>query len=262
MFVNPDWISDHAGMVRVLVLCGTGDAIELVAKLSEISDIEVIASLAGRTRQPASLTGTVRIGGFGGADGLTTYLQTQKIDYLIDATHPFAIQMSDHAVAATKAVGIPSVMLVRPAWEKVSGDRWIEVESVEAAVQAIPVTAKRIFLTIGRQQLAPFTTLKEPWFLIRSIESSDVVIPNSKILLDRGPFSLDRERQLLRDDRIDLIVSKNSGGEATYAKVVAARELDIPIVMVQRPVMPNVEQVESVDRAIDWLQDRLKGKFN
>jgi len=249
-------------MVRVLVLCGTGDAIELVAKLSKIPHIETIASLAGRTSQPASLIGKVRTGGFGGVDGLATYLQTQQIDYLIDATHPFAIQMSDHAAAATKAVGIPSVMLVRPAWKKVTGDRWIEVESVEAAVQAIPVTAKRIFLTVGRQQLEPFTTLKEPWYLIRSIESSDVVIPNSKIVLDRGPFNLEQERQLLSEYRIDLIVSKNSGGAATYAKVVAARELDIPIVMVQRPVMPNVEQVESVDRSIGWLQDQLKGKLN
>ena len=245
-------------MVRVLILGGTGDASELAAKVSVIPGIEAIASLAGRTRQPSVPLGTVRVGGFGGATGLAVYLREQHIDMLIDATHPFAAQISWNAAAAATEVGIPHLMLVRPAWEKVAGDVWIEVESVEAAAAAIPATARQVFLTIGRQQLAPFATLTKNWFLMRSIDppAPDVAIPNGKLLLDRGPFNLEQERQLLQEYQIDAIVSKNSGGDATYAKIVAARELSIPVVMVQRPAMPTGERVADVAGVLAWLKQR------
>ena len=242
-------------MKRVLILGGTGDAAALAAKAAQIPNVEIITSLAGRTQNPTAIAGSVRVGGFGGASGLRNYLRDRQITCLIDATHPFAAQISHNAAIATRDIGIPHLMLVRPAWEEQSGDRWIEVESVEAAALALEQTAKRVFLTIGRQQLAPFARLHNVWFLMRSIDPPlpDITLPNGITVLDRAPFTIAQEKQLMLDHTIDTIVSKNSGGNATYAKIVAARELEIPIVMVQRSPTPQVEQVANVESAIDWL---------
>ena len=242
-------------MKRVLILGGTGDAAALAAKAAQIPNVEIITSLAGRTQNPTAIAGSVRVGGFGGASGLRNYLRDRQITCLIDATHPFAAQISHNAAIATRDIGIPHLMLVRPAWEKQSGDRWIEVESVEAAALALEHRAKRAFLTIGRQQLAPFARLHNVWFLMRSIDPPlpDITLPNGIRVLDRAPFTIAQEKQLMLDHTIDTIVSKNSGGNATYAKIVAARELEIPIVMVQRSPTPQVEQVANVESAIDWL---------
>ncbi|HEY9629988.1 MAG TPA: cobalt-precorrin-6A reductase [Coleofasciculaceae cyanobacterium] len=249
-------MNSRAEKTRVLILGGTGDAVELAAQASAIPQLEVMTSLAGRTRQPSTPVGNSRVGGFGGATGLTTYLQAHSIDLLIDATHPFAAQISWNAAIAAAKAHIPHLMLVRPMWQKAPGDRWIEVDSVEAAAATIPEGAKRVFLTIGRQQLAPFVPLHSICFLIRSIDPPEPPLPPGKILLDRGPFSLEQERSLLQDYQIDAIVSKNSGGDATYAKVIAARERDISIVMVQRPAMPVADRVSEVDGALDWLKQQ------
>ncbi len=219
----------------------------------------MITALAGRTQHPSEIAGTLRIGGFGGVSGLTNYLREQQIDILLDATHPFAKQISVNAALAVKSIGIPALRVVRPAWTKVEGDRWIEVQSIEAAVEAIPSTAQKVFLAIGRQQLAPFMALAQPWFLLRSIEQPDVMPLKGMVLCDRGPFTLARELQLLREYQIDLMVSKNSGGDATYAKLEAARELDIPVVMIQRPIIPPVEQVSTVAEATAWVVTRILG---
>jgi precorrin-6A/cobalt-precorrin-6A reductase len=245
-------------MQRLLILGGTGDAVELARQAINLPGLEVITSLAGRTSAPKKLVGAVRIGGFGGEAGLVEYLQTEQIDLLIDATHPFAAQISWNAAGAARTVGIPWLMLIRPGWERLPQDDWIEVESVEAAVVAIPARAERIFLTIGRQQLAPFASLTDKWCLMRSIDPPDsgILLPLGELLFDRGPFSLDRELKLLQDYRIDTIVSKNSGGDATYAKIIAARELGLPVVMVQRPIVPNGDIVTDVSGAIEWLIDR------
>lgn len=244
-------------MKKVLILGGTGDAVKLAAQLSTIPEIEIISSLAGRTKKPAALVGQVRIGGFGGAEGLVNYLQEYSINFLIDATHPCAGHITINGAIASQIVKIPHLMLVRPQWGKVSGDNWIEVESVEAAAQAIPESVNRVFITSGRQQLEPFSqrshTYPKTWYLMRSIDPPDIELPNSKVLLDRGPFSLEQERKLLREYEIEAIVSKNSGGDATYAKIIAARELEIPIVMVQRPAMPEGQKVVSIEEAIAWL---------
>ncbi len=241
-------------MIRVLILGGTSEALELTAKLSMIPDVEVILSLAGRTRQPVvPAAGEVRIGGFGGLSGLIHYLQNRHINVLIDATHPFAAIISWIAAAAAIATNIPHLMVIRPAWVKTPEDQWIEVENVESAVQAIPVMAQRVFLSIGRQELTPFVSVPEVWFLMRSIDPPDLEIPNGELLLERGPFSLQQERQLLREYRIDAIISKNSGGDATYAKIMAARDLRIPVVMVQRPAIPIGELVMDVDSAVKWF---------
>ena len=240
-------------MKKILILGGTGDAVKLAARLAIFPEIEVISSLAGRTKKPSALVGQVRIGGFGGADGLANYLQENSIDILIDATHPCAGQITHNGAIAAQVANIPHLMLVRSPWEKVSGDHWIEVSSIESAAIAIPDYLNRVFITSGRQQLEPFLRRPNIWYLMRSIDPPDLQLPNSKVILDRGPFSLDQERQLLRDYQIQAIVSKNSGGGATYAKVIAARELGLPIIMVQRPASPDGEKVTSIDEAIVWL---------
>jgi precorrin-6A/cobalt-precorrin-6A reductase len=246
-------------MKRLLILGGTGDAIKLAAQTVNLPGLETITSLAGRTSEPGTVASETRIGGFGGEAGLVEYLRSNAIDLLIDATHPFAAQISWNAAHAASTVGIPSLMLVRPAWARDIQDNWIEVESIDRAVAAVPTTAARIFFPLGRQQLAPFAILTDRWCLMRSIEppAPDMPLPPGKMLLDRGPFSLEQERQLLRDYRIDAIVSKNSGGAATYAKIIAARELGLPIVMVQRPMMPAGERVGHVGEAIDWLRAKI-----
>lgn len=246
-------------MKRVLILGGTAEAAALATKVAELPGLEVINSLAGRTQNPTALTGSVRVGGFGGEVGLTQFLHDRQIDYLIDATHPFAAQISWNAAAAASHAGIPHLMLIRPAWEKLPSDRWQEVDSIEAAVVALENQGNRVFLTIGRQQLAPFARLQNLWFLMRAIDppAPDTLVPKGLLLLDRGPFTLAQERQLLRNYAIDTIVSKNSGGQATYAKIVAAREMQLPIVLIKRPVMPTGEQVADAQAAFQWLQNQL-----
>ena len=248
--------------MKVLILGGTGDAVKLAAKLLLVPKLEIITSLAGRTRKPSALVGDFRIGGFGGISGLVNYIFEQKIDLLIDATHPCAGQISWHGAIACEITKTPHLMLVRPEWQKIEGDRWIEVESVEAAAQIIPQLGTRIFITSGRQQLEPFLSIVQTHphlcFLLRSIDPPDLVIPNSKILLDRGPFSLEGERKLLQDYEIEAIVSKNSGGEATSAKLIAARALNIPIVMIQRPQMPEGDKVNDIEEAIAWINEELQ----
>jgi len=241
---------------RLLILGGTGDAAALAARASQIADVEVVYSLAGRTQQPFTpKMGTVRIGGFGGAAGLAAFLDCSQIDLLIDATHPFAAQISANAAIAAAECNVPHLMLVRPAWEMVEGDRWIEVANHSEAATALSGQSQRVFLTIGRQELAEFAGLDAIWFLMRAIDppAPNTPVPNGKLLLARGPFTLEDERELLLEYQIDTIVSKNSGGAATYAKIVAARDLGIPVVMVQRPQIPDVEQVADVAGAISWL---------
>lgn len=244
--------------LRILVLGGTSDAAALVTQL-QLLPVEVISSLAGRTQSPIAPGGTLRVGGFGGVEGLADYLRQQQIDLLIDATHPFAAQISWNAAAAATQAGIARLLLLRPAWDKTDDDRWIEVASHAAAVQILPGLARRIFLTIGRQELAAYAALPDLWFLMRMIDPPPdaAAIPPGELLLARGPFTLAEEQQLLSQFRIEALVSKNSGGEATYAKIVAARRAQLPVVMVARPPLPLGEQVADVDSAIAWVKRYL-----
>ncbi|MBW4556513.1 MAG: cobalt-precorrin-6A reductase [Trichormus sp. ATA11-4-KO1] len=248
-------------MIRVLILGGTGDAAELAARVATIPGIEAITSLAGRTREPSIPLGDLRIGGFGGVAGLASYLRQMKIDLLIDATHPFATQISGNAADAATAVAIPRLKLIRPPWEKVCGDRWIEVDHLKAAALYLENQAERVFLTVGRQELDTFAHLKEIWFLMRMIDPPEpnALVPPGIVLCDRGPFALHREREILIKHKIDTIVSKNSGGNATYAKIAAARELGLKVVMVNRSPAPPGEQVSNVDDALAWLLNKLHG---
>ncbi|WP_298906807.1 cobalt-precorrin-6A reductase [uncultured Nostoc sp.] len=246
-------------MIRVLILGGTGDAAELAAKVATIQGLEAITSLAGRTREPSVPLGDLRVGGFGGVAGLATYLRVMQIDLLIDATHPFATQISLNAADAATEVGVPRLMLIRPPWEKGTDDRWIEVDSIEAAAASVANQAQRVFLTVGRQELAAFAHCKKIWFLMRMIDppTNDALVPPGVILCDRGPFTFNNERQILIDHKIDTIVSKNSGGDATKPKIIAARELGMKVVMVNRPAIPPGEQVTDVDGALAWLFNRI-----
>jgi precorrin-6A/cobalt-precorrin-6A reductase len=242
-------------MKRVLILGGTGDAVVLATRIAQIPGFEAIASLAGRTQNSMALSDSTRVGGFGGVEGLVNYLRDRKIDRLIDATHPFAAQISWHAATAAAEVGIPHLMLVRPVWQKAGGDRWLEVANMEEAATGISGLAPRVFLAIGKQDLATFAHLRDIWFLMRAIAppQADALIPPGKLLLSRGPFTLAEERSLLMQYEIGAIVSKNSGGGAIYAKIIAARELEIPVVMIARPSMPSCEQVTTIEEVLTWL---------
>ncbi|NES77824.1 MULTISPECIES: cobalt-precorrin-6A reductase [unclassified Okeania] len=241
---------------RVLILGGTGNGWKLAALATTIPGLEVINSLAGRTRQPSIKFTHTRIGSFGGVPGLTEYLQAQQIDLLIDATHPFAVQISWNAAIATSELNIPHLMLISPPWEKTEGDRWVEVENKQTVIEILPKLAQRVFLSIGRQELASYAHLQNLWFLMRTIDPPklNTLLPPGKLLTKRGPFSLLEERSLLQKYKIEAIVSKNSGGDATYAKIIAARELGIPVVMIQRPPLPDGKQVTDVESAVSWLR--------
>lgn len=238
----------------MLILGGTGDARRL-ASLATTAGFDVISSLAGRTSNPDLPEGEVRVGGFGRADGLAAYLRSEGVELLVDATHPFADQISANAAAAAAAAGVPRLLLQRPRWEETPGDRWVRVGSVDAAAAALPRLARRVFLTIGRQELAAFAHLEHLWFLYRMIEAPGVETPRppGELLLDRGPFSDDGERALMRAHRIEALVTRNSGGKETYPKIAAARALGLPVVMIDRPRLPASDIVDGPAVALTWL---------
>ncbi|MFR9730748.1 cobalt-precorrin-6A reductase [Saccharopolyspora sp. MS10] len=243
---------DATGVRRVLVLGGTGEARELAARLGAEPGVRVISSLAGRVRDPRLPEGEVRIGGFGGADGLAAWLSAEGIAAVVDATHPFAAAMTAHAVAACATSGVPLLVLRRPAWEPEPD--WHLAGSLDEAAAALPGLGERIFLSTGRQGVARFAHL-DLWFLLRAVDPPDPPLPpRAATVLARGPFGLDAERALLREHRIDVLVTKNSGGPMTRPKLDAARELGVRVVVVQRPPEPGVPTVEQVDAAVRWVR--------
>jgi precorrin-6A/cobalt-precorrin-6A reductase len=244
---------------RVLLLGGTTEATELAAELAKDGRIELIVSLAGRTAHPSVRDGQLRAGGFGGAEGLAAYLEKEAIDFLVDGTHPFAAVMPFNAAAACLRVGVPLVKICRPAWGPAEGDRWTSVSDLhEAAATLVACGGRRVFLTTGRKELDPFRGLRGITFFVRSIEPPDLRgFEAATAVLARGPFDLNAERALLSGHAIDTLVSKNSGGAATAAKLEAARELRIEVVMVRRPAVPEVPLVDNVAEARRWISARL-----
>ncbi len=242
--------------MRVLVLGGTTEASKLARALAERGDIDATLSLAGRTVDPLAQPIPTRIGGFGGVEGQAAYLRDNRIDAVIDATHPFAAQISRHAAEAARLTGTPIVAYVRPAWARVAGDRWIEVGDLDAAVAVLGAASRRVLLTTGRLGLSHFEAAPQHHYLIRTIDHPGDLpgLPDHTLLLDRGPFDLAAERRLMREARIDVVVTKNSGGAATYPKIVAARELGLPVVIVQPPVRPDVAQVHDVAAVMAFLE--------
>ncbi|MFC9517003.1 cobalt-precorrin-6A reductase [Nocardiaceae bacterium NPDC056970] len=241
---------------RVLVLGGTGEARRLAALLDQDPFVEVTSSLAGRVREPVLPVGQVRIGGFGGVDGLAQWLRDNHVDAVVDATHPFAARITANAAAATARVGVPLLVLRRPEWAPGPGDRWHVVPDLAAAANAVNGLGERVFLTIGRQGVDAFADASG-WFLIRAIDPPEVRIPErSELLLARGPFTVEDEVALLREHRIDVVVTKNSGGALTSAKLEAAREVGVPVVMVARtPIPEGVASTSDLDAAAAWAAD-------
>ena len=244
---------------RLLVLGGTGDAIALAARAAELPGLAVVSSLAGRTRNPRTPAGELRIGGFGGADGLADYLRREKIDLVVDATHPFAARITVNAVAACARAQLSLVALRRPEWRPGPDDHWVEVATVAEAAEAAGTHGRRIFVTVGGGEIGPFERRPDLWLLVRLIEAADdpPEIADGEIIVARGPFDVVDEKRLMTGHRIDCVATKNAGGDATYAKIAAARALDLPVIMVRRPPVPETASVETVDAAIDWLKARL-----
>jgi precorrin-6A/cobalt-precorrin-6A reductase len=242
-------------MPRLLILGGTSEARELGERLVGRADLAVTISLAGRTARPAAQAVAVRVGGFGGASGLAAYLRAHRIDALIDATHPFAVTISAHAAAAAATSSVALIALRRPPWRPVAGDRWVDVVDRDAAVGATGSPPRRLFLALGRQDLAAFERAPQHTYLVRSV---DPVVPPLRIaratyVCARGPFSEADDRALLSAHCIDAVVAKNSGGAATYSKIAAARSLGLEVIMIARPPAPAVPTVETVAEAIAWL---------
>jgi precorrin-6A/cobalt-precorrin-6A reductase len=243
----------------LLILGGTSEGFAVAEAAAAVPGLRVISSLAGRVASPRQVPGELRIGGFGGVDGLAAFLKDNAVRAVIDATHPFAERMGFNAAEACARSGVKLLRVARPPWQPVAGDRWETVADWDAAVAALRRSSKRVFLTVGRQELSPFSGLDGLWFLIRTIEPPDPAhaFPAAEIVLARGPFRLEDELALLRRHRIDTIVCKNSGGTATEAKLVAARQLGLRVVMLQRPVRPDVPSVTSVAAATAWLSAYL-----
>jgi precorrin-6A/cobalt-precorrin-6A reductase len=239
--------------VNVLLLGGTAEARRLAARLDRRAGIAVISSLAGTVAVPLLPEGDVRIGGFGGVHGLTAWLRDHRTDVVVDATHPFATGMTEHAVAATAALGLPLLVLRRSGWTPGPGDRWHRVPDPAAAAALLPGLGERAFLAVGSGALAAFADLPG-WFLIRAVDAPPPPLPaRHHVVLDRGPFTADAERALLREHRIDVLVCRDSGGDLTAAKLVAARELGLSVVMMDRPPAPSAPVVETVGDAVAWV---------
>ena len=242
---------------ELLILGGTSEASALAsAALARFGDaLGVTTSLAGRTQRPGPLPGRVRIGGFGGAVGLAAYLVEHRVDWLIDATHPFAARISTAARLACEEAGVPRLLLQRPPWRRQPLDRWIEVDDMAAAAEAVTRCGRRAFLTVGAGDVACFAAATGVRFLVRLVDPQRQPLPLqfSQVVVGRGPFTLSAERHLLERHAIDVLVCKASGGAATEAKIAAARQLSIPVVMVRRPAPEPGDAVETVKAALDWL---------
>jgi precorrin-6A/cobalt-precorrin-6A reductase len=242
---------------RLLILGGTGEAAELArgAAARFGGGLEITTSLAGRTERPRPLAGQVRIGGFGGPVGLTTYLIEHGIGRLIDATHPFAIRISAAAHLACERANVPRLLLRRPPWRRHPLDRWIEVDSVTAAAAIVDRTGRRAWLTLGASEIAAFGAASEVHFLVRLVDQPRHPLPlrSYEVILGRGPFSVAEEHSHIDRNAIDVLVCKASGGGATEAKIIAARQRDLPVIMVRRPPPEPGEGVDTVEEALDWL---------
>jgi precorrin-6A/cobalt-precorrin-6A reductase len=255
--------------VRLLILGGTGEARALAARLHSVSgrpgtpDIEFTSSLAGRVSRPALPKGAVRSGGFGGRDGLVAYLRDSATDVMVDATHPFAAGISANAAAAASELAIPLLLLRRPGWRPSQQDDWQRVPTIiDAAGLLRDQPPSRVLLTTGRRDLSVFAQLPHHHFVVRSVDPPEAssLPPRRTLILARGPYTVEGETELMREERIDVLVTKDSGGQLTIAKLIAARTLAIPVIMVDRPSPPQaVQTVETVEDALRWIEVQSSG---
>jgi precorrin-6A/cobalt-precorrin-6A reductase len=237
----------------ILILGGTAEARELAAAL-DARDDDVVTSLAGRVANPRLPAGRVRIGGFGGPDRLAAWLREHDVAAVVDATHPFAERISASAARACAAAGIALLRLERPGWRERPGDRWHRVPDLAAAAALLPRLGRRVLLTTGRQGLAAFAGVDACWFLVRCVDPPREPLPAAcELLLDRGPYTRAGELALIDRHAIDVVVTKDSGGALTAAKLDAARERALPVVVVDRPSRPDGETVATVAAALRWV---------
>jgi precorrin-6A/cobalt-precorrin-6A reductase len=240
--------------LRVLILGGTTDANQLAAAIAGDRRLDPVLSYAGRTENPKRPPIAWRVGGFGGVDGLVDYLRAEKIERVVDATHPFAARMSAHAIAACAATAVPLLALERAPWYREPGDRWIEADDFAAAAEALGAAPRRVFLGIGRTQLAPFAGHPQHFYLVRLVDPPRAPLPlDAEVIIARGPFDLAGDRAMLAEHRIDIMVTRDAGGEGAFAKIEAARQLGLPVLMVRRPFVPAREKVETVAEVLRWL---------
>lgn len=235
-------------MKRILILGGTAEARELATELHGQGH-HVITSLAGRVARPRLPVGEVRIGGFGGPEALAAWLLSNEIAAVVDATHPFAERISASAVRASEQAGVPLLRLERPGWTEDPGDRWHWVDGLDQAAARVPELGSRVLLTTGRQGLSAFAGVSESWFLIRCVDPpEDPLPPHCEVLLDRGPYTVEGELALIDHHEIDVVVTKDSGGDHTRAKLDAARTRELPVIVVRRPQRSGVETVRGWTR--------------
>lgn len=242
--------------LRLLILGGTSEASALADSLVGSSRIAALLSLAGRTAHPKPSPIPTRVGGFGGAEGLRDFLLVERIGAVVDATHPFAERISANAALACAAARVPRLTFTRPPWRSEPGDRWIEVETIDAAVDALGPARRTVFLTQGRLQLAAFARAPQHRYIVRAIDRfDDFDAPReAELILARGPFALADEERLMRERGVEFLVSKNSGGAATYAKMEAARRLGITVVMIAPPQRRDAETVTDLAAALAWIE--------
>ncbi|MCX7567113.1 cobalt-precorrin-6A reductase [Sulfitobacter sp. F26169L] len=239
---------------NLLVLGGTTESSALCRALSE-AGIRATVSLAGRVARPIRQPLPQRVGGFGGVAGLTAYLKAHAITHVVDATHPFAAQMSTNAVAACTQTGVPLIALTRSPWSADKGDNWATVPDIAGAVAALDRPAARVMLAVGRMHLAQFAPNRQHLYLLRLIDAPDAPLPflNCNTVLDRGPFTIEGDLALMQEHRIDLVVSKNSGGGGAYAKIAAARQLALPVIMIDRPAIPARPVAHTIPEILNWI---------
>lgn len=212
-------------------------------------------SYAGRTAHPRAQPVPVRVGGFGGAEGLVAWLCAEQVSCVVDATHPFAAQMSANAVAAAERAGVPLVALTRPPWRAGAGDRWTPVADLEAAVAALDGPPRRVMLALGRLHVERFAARPQHDYLLRFVDAPERApsLPQHRLVIDRGPFTVAGDRRLLEAHRTELIICKNAGGEGAAAKLAAARALGVPVLMIDRPALPERRTCDSVAAVLHWL---------
>jgi precorrin-6A/cobalt-precorrin-6A reductase len=239
---------------NLLVLGGTTEATALCQRLAA-TGVRGTVSFAGRVNRPVRQPLPQRVGGFGGAAGLADYLRANAVTHVVDATHPFAAQMSANAVDACLKAEVPLIALTRSPWTPVGGDNWRHVSDIANAVRELDAPAMRVMLAVGRMHLPDFASNPQHFYLLRLVDPllTPPPFPDHHIVVDRGPFTVEDDLRLLADQRIDLVVSKNAGGTGAVAKIVAARHLGLPVIMIDRPALPARREAHSIGEVMDWI---------
>jgi precorrin-6A/cobalt-precorrin-6A reductase len=248
-------VNQGSVMPRVLLLGGTTEAAQMARALAA-AGVDAVYSYAGRTEAPVTQPLPVRVGGFGGVEGLVGYLRAHHISRVIDATHPFAARMSRNAVEACATAGVPLIALERPPWVAGQEDRWTHVSDLAGAVAALGAIPRRVFLAIGRQNLATFADAPQHHYLLRLVDAptEPLPLPSAEAVIARGPFAVAGDRTLLQEHGIEVIVAKNAGGTGAEAKLIAAREMGLPVILIDRPWAPERRIVPDVPKVMAWLE--------